>query len=46
MPPGTRFMLPIGLGFQKNGFEVGARYMLLDVNYNAFSFTVGYNFSL
>jgi hypothetical protein len=42
----TRFMLPIGLGFQKNGFEVGARYMLLDVNYNAFSFTVGYNFSL
>lgn len=42
----TRFMLPIGVGFQKSGFEVGARYMLLDVDFNAFSFTVGYNFSL
>jgi len=42
----TRFMLPIGIGFQKSGFEVSARYMLLDVNYNCLSFTVGYNFGL
>jgi hypothetical protein len=42
----TRFMLPIGLGYQKNGFEIAARYMLLDVDFNAFSFTVGYNFAL
>jgi hypothetical protein len=40
------FMLPIGLGFQKSGFEIGARYMLLAVDYNSFSFTVGYNFAL
>jgi hypothetical protein len=42
----TRFMLPIGLGYQSRGFELGVRYMLLDVNYNCFSFTVGYNFAL
>lgn len=42
----TRFMLPIGIGYQKSGFEVGVRYMLLDVDFNAFSFTVGYNFML
>jgi hypothetical protein len=42
----TRFMLPIGVGFQKSGFEVGVRYMLLDVDFNSFSFTVGYNFML
>jgi len=42
----TRFMLPIGVGFQKSGFEIGARYMLLDVDFNSFSFTLGYNFAL
>jgi hypothetical protein len=42
----SRFMLPIGLGFQKSGFEVGARYMLLNPDFNCFSFTAGYNFSL
>ena len=42
----TRFMLPIGVGFQKNGFEIGARYMLLDPDFNCFSFTLGYNFPL
>jgi hypothetical protein len=39
-------MLPIGLGFQKSGFEVGVRYMLFYVDFNKFSFTVGYNFAL
>jgi len=42
----TRFMLPIGVGFQKNGFEIGVRYMLFDTNFNCFSFTLGYNFPL
>ena len=42
----TRFMLPIGLGYQKSGFEVSARYMLLYYEFNSFSFTVGYNFAL
>lgn len=42
----TRFMLPIGIGYQKSGFEVGVRYMLLDVDFNSFSFTLGYNFML
>ena len=42
----TKFMLPIGIGFQKSGFEIGARYMLLDVDFNAVSITVGYNFML
>jgi hypothetical protein len=41
-----RFMLPIGLGYEKSGFEVGARYMLLDTELPAFSLTVGYNFGL
>jgi hypothetical protein len=41
-----RFMLPIGLGFQKSGFEIGARYLLLATDFNAFSFTLGYNFML
>ena len=40
------FMLPIGIGFQKSGFELGVRYMLLAVDYNNFSFTLGYNFML
>jgi hypothetical protein len=43
---GTAFMLPIGVGFQSNGFEVGVRYMILDVDINSFSFTLGYNFNL
>ena len=40
------FMLPIGIGFQKSGFELGVRYMLLAADYNSFSFTLGYNFAL
>ncbi len=42
----TRFMLPIGLGFQKSGFEIGARYMLYHPDFNSFSITLGYNFAL
>jgi hypothetical protein len=42
----TYFMLPIGLGYQKSGFEIGARYFLLHPDFNSFSFTVGYNFAL
>ena len=41
-----RFMLPIGLGYQKSGFEFGVRYMLLATDFNCFSFTIGYNFML
>lgn len=41
-----RFMLPVGIGYEKSGFEVGARYMLLDTELPAFSLTVGYNFGL
>jgi hypothetical protein len=40
------FMLPIGIGYQKSGFEIGARYMLLAADYHSFSFTLGYNFML
>ncbi len=42
----TYFMLPIGLGYQKSGFEIGARYFLLHPDFNSFSFTVGYNFAI
>ena len=42
----TRFMLPVGFGYQKSGFEIGARYMLLATYYNCFSITLGYNFML
>jgi hypothetical protein len=42
----TQFMLPIGLGYQTSGFELGVRYMLLAPDYNNFSFTLGYNFTL
>jgi hypothetical protein len=42
----SRFMVPIGIGYQKSGFELGARYMLLATDYNCFSFTLGYNFML
>jgi hypothetical protein len=41
-----RFMMPIGIGYQKSGFELGVRYMLLATNVNSFSFTLGYNFML
>ena len=41
-----RFMLPVGVGYQMNGFEIGARYYLLNVNANSFSFTLGYNWML
>jgi hypothetical protein len=40
------FMLPIGVGYQISGFEIGARYMLLAADYHSFSFTLGYNFML
>lgn len=40
------FMLPVGLGFQTKGFELGVRYMLLDEDFSNFSFTLGYNFTL
>ena len=43
---GWRFMLPIGLGYQMNGFELGARYYVFNVNANNFSFTLGYNWIL
>ena len=42
----TRFMLPIGIGFQKSGFEIGARYMLYYPDFNNVSITLGYNFAL
>jgi len=42
----TRIMLPIGIGYQKSGFEVGVRYLLFATSFNSFSFTVGYNFML
>jgi len=41
-----RFMLPIGVGYQMNGFEIGARYYIFNVNANSFSFTLGYNWTL
>jgi hypothetical protein len=41
-----RFMLPIGIGYEKSGFEAGARYMLLDTELPSFSITLGYNFGL
>jgi hypothetical protein len=40
----ARFMVPIGIGYQKSGFELGVRYMIFDVNFSGFSFTLGYNF--
>jgi len=42
----TYGMLPVGLGYQKSGFEIAARYLLLHPDFNSFSFTVGYNFAL
>jgi hypothetical protein len=41
-----KFMLPIGIGYEKSGLEIAARYMLLDVNLPAFSMTLGYNWGL
>jgi hypothetical protein len=38
------FLIPIGIGYQKSGFELGVRYMLLAVDIKSFSFTLGYNF--
>ena len=42
----SRFMMPIGVGYQKSGFEVGVRYFMFHTDFNNFSFTVGYNFML
>jgi len=41
-----RFMLPVGFGYQVNGFEIGARYYLLSAQATSFSFTLGYNWIL
>jgi hypothetical protein len=42
----TRFMMPVGVGWQKNGFEIGARYYIFNIEANNFSFTLGYNWTL
>jgi len=42
----TYFMLPIGIGYQRSGFEIGARYMLFHPDFNSVSITLGYNFAL
>jgi hypothetical protein len=42
----TRFMLPVGVGYQKSGFEIGVRYMIFYADFNSFSITAGYNFAL
>jgi len=42
----TRFLLPVGIGYQNSGFEIAARYKGFAPNYNSFSFTLGYNFML
>jgi hypothetical protein len=41
-----KFMLPIGIGYEKSGLEIAARYMLLDTELPAFSVTLGYNWGL
>jgi len=41
-----RFMLPIGVGFQKSGFEVAGKYYVLHVDSPSFSITAGYNWIL
>ena len=41
-----RFMLPIGVGFQKSGFEVTGKYYVLHVDSPGFSITAGYNWML
>jgi hypothetical protein len=42
----TRFMLPVGIGYQNSGFEISARYKAFAPDFNSFSFTLGYNFVL
>jgi hypothetical protein len=42
----TRFMMPFGVGYQVSGFEIGARYYIINVNANSFSLTLGYNWTL
>lgn len=41
-----RFMLPLGLGYEMGGFDVGAKYYIFDLNYSSFSVALGYNFTL
>lgn len=41
-----RFMLPLGLGYEMGGFDIGAKYYIFDLNYSSFSVTLGYNFTL
>lgn len=42
----TRFMLPVGVGYQVGGIELAARYMFVNTDFTSFSFTLGYNFGL
>ena len=40
------FMIPVGLGFQQNGFEVSGKFYVLDFDTPSFSITAGYNWIL
>lgn len=40
------FMIPVGLGFQQNGFEVSGKFYVLDFDAPSFSITAGYNWIL
>ena len=40
------FMLPVGLGFQQNGFEVSGKFYVVDFDAPSFSITAGYNWIL
>jgi hypothetical protein len=40
------FMIPVGLGFQQNGFEVSGKFYVLDFDVPSFSITAGYNWIL
>jgi hypothetical protein len=39
-------MIPVGLGFQQNGFEVSGKFYVIDFDYPSFSITAGYNWIL
>jgi hypothetical protein len=42
----TRFMFPIGLGYQHEGVELTAKYYIYHPDATSFGFTLGYNFAL
>jgi hypothetical protein len=42
----TFFMLPLGLGYQHEGFEIMAKYFIYHPDANNFAFTLAYNFPL